>query len=274
MVRLVKLFFWIVPPIENSTSNKIIKNKIEAKEGVERPSSKGDISKISLENLTDENEKQIKIKNELEGKAKTYVIGLTISVTMILNAYTMQKNIYDKYGLEPLNWITFTFMILSVIYMLSATLIVIHVLTAENIIHIPEFKLDSDENKQKEEVDLLIGLNKARNLIRNNYIYTSYSCIRNSLICLLFVMIIAIIPIHIKTQNKATPQTHNNFYYSEKAMDSINAGIDRQTVESFINSQPAQNGEHSVIDDTNNIYIKYNITNDTINVFIVEAYTN
>ena len=265
-----EVFTWFIPSITKWSCNKKVRKKIETETNLSCPSANEDLDKIKLEVLQSVNEKEIEIKGKLEDKAKTNVIGVTISVTLILGAFSLLQNIYGKLGLGILYWIAFSLFVLSVIYMLSAGLNVIHVLIAENTIHVPSLAKEGEAHKK--DLDKQIGLNRARNTIRNNYVFTSYACIRNSLICLLLVMIIAIIPIQNKTTNNPTPSTHNNFYYSEAAMNSINNGVDRQIVESFISSQPTQEGVHSVVDSANKLYLKYSESNDIVNVIIIEAY--
>ncbi|WP_295091066.1 hypothetical protein [Ruminococcus sp.] len=259
-----------IPSIAKWSCNKKVRKKIEIEQGLSCPSAFEDIKKIDPNVLKNVNEKEIEIKGKLEDKAKTNVIGLTISVTLILGAFSLLQNIYGKLGSGFLYWIAFSLFVLSVIYMLSAGLNVIHVLIAENTIHVPALAKDGEEHKK--DLDKQIGLNRARNTIRNNYVFTSYACIRNSLICLLLVMIIAIIPIQTKKTNNLASSTYNNFYYSEAAMDSINNGVDRLKVELFISSQPSQEGTHSVVDSANKLYLKYFESNDTVNVIIIETY--
>ncbi len=267
--KLLDIISFFIPSVNMKASNKQIKKNIET-QNLDYPSKTASLEKIDVDELKQIYDKDMEIKGKLEDKAKTNVIGITISVTLIMGSFSLLQNVSDKYGVDLLYWVVFSVFVLSVAYMLSAGLMVIHVLIAENAIFMPQLALEGEE--EKKNLDKIIGLNRAQNTIRNNYVYTSYSCIRNSLVCLFIVMIMAILPIHMSAPNTAQSQIHNNFYYSEAAIQSIIDGVDKQYIESFIELQPRRDGNHSVVDTANKLYLKYSESNGAINVILVETY--
>ena len=267
---MIKIFEWLLPSLPNWQMNKKIRKKIEENNGINKPSEKVSIEKLTNDQLEKIYETELAAKDKFEDKAKTNVIGVTISVTLILGAYSLLQNIMEKHGIGSLYIIALVLFVISVIYMLAAGVHAIHLLVAENTIHIPSIGLVGNEHIN--DLDNTIGLNRARNLIRNNYIFTSYECIRNALICLFLVMVIAIIPFH-SNDRKTEPAHLENYYFSSDAMQSITNGADLSIVQNYINTQPPQKGIISVVDEKDRLFIKYSIDDDNnIIVYLIEPY--
>lgn len=264
MLRVIEA---ILPSVPNIQSNKKVRRKIKNEQNLDYPSKNADLATVTINDLQQLYDIDKSIKDKLEDKAKTNIIGVTISVTLIMGAYSLIQNVISKHAYSILFWIAFCLFILSVIYMLAAGINSIHVLTAENVFHIPEIGL-TDEEKKK-DYDKQIGLNRARNTIRNNYVYTSYECIRNSLVCLFVVMVIAIVPANTKNGNQSKQQ--GIFFFSEAAMESIVNGINRQEIESIIN-QDLTNGNHTVINEDSQLFIKYSVDEERVIVLLAEQY--
>ncbi len=256
----------IMPSIANIQASNKIKIKISQKRNLNLPSQETVIENLSKDDLNKLYNDDMRWKERLEDKAKTNVIGVTISVTLIMGAYSQMHNILDKFSTNIIFWLSFCLFVLSVIYMVASGIHAIHVLTAENIIYCPALGLNNED--WKKDLDLIIGLNRAQNTLRNNYVYTSYECIRNALICLFVVMVIAIVPVK-DTKKQSQSYSHGNFYYSEQAMNTINGGIDRDVVESYISTN-LRNGEFSTIDQIDNLFLKYAVDNDNVIVYLVE----
>ena len=254
----------VFPTIINHIKIKKIRSKINSSAGLDCPSNEIDINKLLLSDLEKLYESDLKIKDKLEDKAKANIIGVTIAVTLIMGAYTLVQSIYAKSGSMYLIWLSFVLFVLSVIFMLEAGMHAIHVLTAENIVYNPS--ISAPYESKKSDINLQIGLNRAQNLIRNNYIYTSYICMRNSLICLFLVMIFAIFPIK---GGSHCNYTHGNFFFSEQAMTYMDNESERNKVEDFINNN-LENGDYSIVDFEDYYYLKYNVEDGTVRVILVE----
>lgn len=256
----------LIPSIANYCSNKKIRNKIKKKDDLDFPSKDAILENITIQELKNLYDSDLRWKDKLEDKAKTNVIGVTISVTLIMGAYTLIQYISSKFGNSVLFWIGFALFILSVAYMLEAGIHAIHVLTVENVIYYPT--PGHEEEELKNNLNLQIGLNRAQNTLRNNFVFTSYECIRNALICLFVVMVIAIMPIQ---ENSAdiTSYKHGNYFYSGEAVTSFATGVEKEKVEAFIDTN-ITDGDYSVVDQADNLFIKYSISNGKVTVFLIE----
>lgn len=266
---MLRVIDWIIPSFSNWLSNKTVRKKIEKEEGLDRPSVKEPLNKLSVEALEKLYNADKLAKDKLEDKAKTNVIGVTISVTLIMGAYSLLQNISDKYGVGFLYITAFVLFVCSVIYMLAAGTHAIHVLTAENTFHTVSLALDND--LLKEDLDRQIGLNRARNTLRNNYVFTSYECIRNALICLFAVMVIAIMPTRDQA-HKYAPVQQGNYFLSAEAMQSVFNGIDLSVVTDFIESQPSKEGVTATIDESDKLFVKYSIGDGEVIIYLIEPY--
>jgi hypothetical protein len=259
----------IIPSFSNWRSNITVRKKIEKVEGLDRPSVRDPLEKLSIEALEKLYDADKLAKDKLEDKAKTNVIGVTITVTLIMGAYSLLQNISIKHGVGIIYTIAFALFVCSVVYMLAAGIHAIHVLTAENTFHTVSLALDGD--CLKEEYDKQIGLNRARNTLRNNSVFTSYECIRNALICLFAVMVIAIVPTHNRTHESASA-LHTDCFLSGEAIQSIADGIDLAVVTAFIESQPLKEGITTAIDENDKLFVKYSIDDGKVIIYLIEPY--
>ena len=151
--------------------------------------------------------------------------------------------------------------------MIAAGIHAIQVLIAENTIYTAS--LEIDDELYKNDLNKKIGLNRARNIIRNNYIFTSYECIRNSLLCLFIVMVIAIIPVQ---KDSHTPESswQGSYYLSADAMRTIHNGIDLSVITAYIEDQPQKDGTVAVVDEKDKIFIKYSIDGENVIIYMIE----
>lgn len=187
MVELVKKIFQkIFPFVANVQDNNKIKTKLNLLSSVKTDLEyMKEYNALSIDQLKDFYNDTFEIKNKLEDKAKINIVGLTISISLILGLSNLITKINESFGM---NWITIIVIILSFFsfgYMVAAGILSMAVLVKENSVYKiwPEDLL-SGEEKLKEVYALNTEMNINKNIIRNNYIYTSYECIINSLICL------------------------------------------------------------------------------------------
>lgn len=84
----------------------------------------------------------------------------------------------------------------AVSYMITAGILAIKVLIDENRIYVVDIgtTVRADANVRV-EYDRCITKNRTTNLIRNNTVFTSYECIRNSLVCLFVILLLSAAPI-------------------------------------------------------------------------------
>jgi hypothetical protein len=192
---MLKLINRLIPFIENSSYNKKISKKIN-----DLLKSEGQLvymdgySNIEIDVLKDFYNDTFEIKNKLEDKAKLNIIGLTISISLIFSFSSLITKINENIGFL---WIKIVILIVSVsalLYMLSAGMLSMAVLIKHNTVYkmrICDFA--GNEKTIKKAYALNTELNINKNIIRNNYVYTSYESILNSFICLVFIFLISIL---------------------------------------------------------------------------------
>ena len=139
----------------------------------------------------------MRVKDKLEDKAKTNVMSVSISITLIMGASNFLSVVNKKFCQNPfISWLNFVLFIISVSYMLIAGIFVVRMLISENKKYVIALdKIVGDDNALKEEYSIRIAQNQYANIIRNNYVFTSYECIRNALLCLFISLIFVAIPL-------------------------------------------------------------------------------
>ncbi len=226
---MLSIFNKLFPFVENGSFNKKITNKIEKllKDEKELVHMEG-YSNLKLDTLKDFYNDSFDIKNKLEDKAKLNIAGLTISISLILGLSTLIGKINESIDIL---WIRFAVVLMSAIallYMILAGILSIAVLIKHNDVYkVKPYDFTGDEEIQKRAYALNTELNVNKNIIRNNYIYTSYECIRNSFICLVIVFLVSILPMNaFKDSNNsldiaATINKNDRLIFSEDCIKSI-----------------------------------------------------
>ena len=192
---IIFIFKSVFPMVANYKDNKKIREKISKSKGVLYGVSNNE--NIELEDLIKMYDETFKKKDKFEDKAKTNIVSVSISITLIMGASGFLSNIKDKFCCAPwISWIIFGIFIVSVLYMLCAGILIIKMLINENAVHVVSLEnMASGGEPLREDYSICIENNQYMNMIRNNYVYTSYECIRNALFFLLFALIFVIIPI-------------------------------------------------------------------------------
>lgn len=268
----------IFPMIDNWRTNKIIRTKIEVNSNeysVLNGNNKRKI--IKIKKLKQEYDKGIEQKKILEDKAKTNVVGITIAISLIMGAGSLTRNVTSKYSCPIWAWLAIVLILFAVFYMIFAGLMSIKVITNEN--QIETVPIDISKSYEKEYYDCCIRINNDRNLIRNNYVYSAYECIRNALICLSLVFFMSIIPVS-KRVDEFNP--HSNcyeFYFEQNALpiissnDSYIIGIEN-SIKLYIenNSKVDDQKEIAIVDSDNKLFIRFVKTNDYIRIIDIQEY--
>ena len=86
--------------------------------------------------------------------------------------------------------------VVAISHMLCAGYLALRALVHENKVSVipVELFVNGKERDLKESYDCATNGNNLRNVIRNNYVFSSYSCIRNALVCLFIVFVFVISP--------------------------------------------------------------------------------
>lgn len=135
---------------------------------------------INLDILKGWYDETFKAKEKIEDKAKTNIIGISISITLIMGASGILSVLNNKYPSPAVSWVAFVLIVVSIIYMLTAGILIIRLLTNENEIYMVTLsELASGGEILRDQYGKRISQNQNKNVIRNNYLFTSYECIRN-----------------------------------------------------------------------------------------------
>lgn len=179
----MKVLYIILPGIEAYTANKKIRKKL-SDDTYKMPD---DYQSISFDDVIEEYSDTLDSIRRFEEKAKSLLIAWTIAITLILNLSDMVYKIVVKIDICWCKWAAIVVAILAVIYMLFAGILVIQVLTKENVKEVTTIKQKAI--KDVEGFCIANMRNVDRNLIRNNKIYAAYQCIMNSAVCLGIIFI-------------------------------------------------------------------------------------
>ncbi|AST58070.1 uncharacterized protein Thert_02131 [Thermoanaerobacterium thermosaccharolyticum] len=276
MVELVKKIFQkMFPFVANVQDNNKIKNKLNLLSSVKTDLEyMKEYNALSIDQLKDFYNDTFEIKNKLEDKAKINIVGLTISISLILGLSNLITKINESFGM---NWITIIVIILSFFsfgYMVAAGILSMAVLVKENSVYKiwPEDLL-SGEEKLKEVYALNTEMNINKNIIRNNYIYTSYECIINSLICLSIIFLLSLLPINDHQLNHlAYSANESDRYINYKIIYTENSTIEchkinKDTLEEMVTDIISRSNDYiktvedaseiKIADKKHKIYIKF-----------------
>lgn len=163
--------------------------------------------------------------------------------------------------------------------MLIAGVMSINVISEQAIVHRIGYGIEN-LNDRKKDYYLQIACNRARNLARNNTVSSCYKCIRNALVLLVAVMLIAIWPHNDKNNslsaNNMIASGNTVFFYSKSCFDFVNKKVSSDYVENFIYEQLNNGIDASnavtVIDTNEKILIKFSGDKKNVNVYMVERY--
>lgn len=287
MCKIISLIIDLLFPMAaNWEDNKKLRAKIKAQNDdcssnpvesilstVNKPD---DLATDVFENLYNDT---LKAKDKIEEKAKTNIIGVSISITLIMGASGMLSALNEKFQISWFAWVAFILMLAAVIYMLFAGILVIRLLTNENEVYTLDLNsfLPGSNSLMRKEYDRCIILNRYKNIIRNNYLFTSYECIRNSFICLFAILVMTTIPLSIPkgNQNIVYVSDPYSFRYSSSSVEYLKQNDVQKIVESYITSvveNKKSNTEQTfgVVEEDCNLFIKFDVSGSTINVLLLE----
>lgn len=287
MCKIISLIIDLLFPMAaNWEDNKKLRAKIKAQNDdcssnpvesilstVKKPD---DLATDVFENLYNDT---LKAKDKIEEKAKTNIIGVSISITLIMGASGMLSALNEKFQISWFAWVAFILMLAAVIYMLFAGILVIRLLTNENEVYTLDLNsfLPGSNSLMRKEYDRCIILNRYKNIIRNNYLFTSYECIRNSLICLFAILVMTTIPLSTPkgNQNIVYVSDPYSFRYSSSSVEYLKQNDVQKIVESYITSvveNKKSNTEQTfgVVEEDCNLFIKFDVSGSTINVLLLE----
>lgn len=287
MNKVIDLVF---PMISNCQANANLRKKIHPKDengqNIEPESILSYIENsdlINLDILKGRYDETFKAKEKIEDKAKTNIIGISISITLIMGASGILSVLNNKYLSPAVSWVAFVLIVVSIIYMLTAGILIIRLLTNENEIYMVTLsELASGGEILRDQYGKRISQNQNKNVIRNNYLFTSYECIRNSLVCLFVILILTTIPINLKSEDISDNALYQSetysILYTSSAVDYIQKHdaqsiVERSIFEAVERIEKNNNAQAlGIIDEKNHLFIKFRVIDDSIEILLIEPY--
>jgi len=284
---MCKIIDTVFPMYANHRDNKVLRNKYSNIGEDNEPESLlchiENADAIITDVLKQQYDDTFHIKDKLEDKAKTNVIGITIAITLIMGASGVLNKISEKFPMPVLQWLAFVLLAVAVIYLLIAGIIAAKVLLDENIVYTVGLNsFASNEVTLRSDYDKCILQNRTQNLIRNNSVYSSYECIRNALVCLFVILLLSTIPIEFQQNSTDKSSVHEqySFTFSSETVSYLRNHDVQSVVEDAIlnaveNDNISGNSDDTIgiIYDNNNLFIKFKISEKTITVMMIEPYS-
>ena len=287
MNKVIDLVF---PMISNCQANAKLRKKIHPKDengqDIEPESILSYIENsdlINLDILKGWYDETFKAKEKIEDKAKTNIIGISISITLIMGASGILSVLNNKYLYPAVSWVAFVLIVVSIIYMLTAGILIIRLLTNENEIYMVTLsELALGGKILRDQYGKRISQNQNKNVIRNNYLFTSYECIRNSLVCLFVILILTTIPINLKSEDISDNALYQSETYSILYTSSVVDYIQKHDAQSIVERSIFEAVERieknnnaqalGIIDEKNHLFIKFRVIDDSIEILLIEPY--
>lgn len=277
---LKRIFVLIFPFVNSYIANKKLRKKQDKYDNqISKIKNSGT---IPLDIVKQKYSDSIATKDKMEDKAKANIVAVTIAITLILGASNLLNSIYTKFPYAYISWISFILFVLAVVYMIIAGVTSIRILVNENLLFtIPLKTYASTDVDLREEYDTCTEANIYQNLIRNNGINTSYECIRNALICLFAIAVMVVFPLYTAGQNtqemSVQPGNSYNIVYLSDAVNYITQNNDQIVVEAMVIDAVNKGDINSsipvgIINGSEKLFVKANIEDKTITIFLVEGY--
>lgn len=280
-MKLVDVLTPLVPVLGNFKANNKLRKKLnnnpgQGEESLQTPlSESSNPDAITVENLKEQYIDALKTKDKFEDKAKATIICVTISVSLIMGASGLLNTVASHFDFPLVKWLSYVLFLYAVLSMILAAIMDIKVLVDENTVF--TVPADCPEEEIRETYDIYVGKNFTQNLIRNNYVFTAYECIRNALICLFVIMVIAVIPIHgsgTVTASHSKSYSQKGYSYSETTINTLgqhNTTDIKDIIETALASMQTTDGEiYNIVDSLNGLFIKFQINGNDICVLSIE----
>lgn len=233
IIKYKKIFYSLIdeifPFLDNCNSNKKINSVINALFEKDLQDIKlnelyegHDLTLVPLDIIKETYAKTLDRKRFIENKAKTNVIGVSICVAvMSLLANNIVKTYKDFNNSDVCKqFIVYALGMMVVCYLLYGGYLALELLMTRNRIYITR---DDEQILPLEIQKKIYGrnnvLNEKTNLIRTNYIFTSYQAIRNGLVLLLIFFAVYLWPGNYNNISEETIKLENKI---EKLENKIN----------------------------------------------------
>jgi len=182
---LAEIFILLFPLIELRKANKLVEVKIEKlKKGEKNFSYMAGYESLAISEAEVFLTKTFEARKTLEDKAKTNILGVTISVSLIIGLSQVFHNNFPSNSL--LRYVTVLLAFYSVTSIILSTILSLKILGKFNIVYdlSPTDKSLASDSEKLDAIAVNAELNMYYNLKRNSYLYSSYILIIHFLIIL------------------------------------------------------------------------------------------
>jgi hypothetical protein len=208
---LAEIFILLFPLLRLRKANKLVDAKINRLENGEKLLSymKG-YESLAISEAEVFLTKTLEARKTLEEKAKTNVLGVTISVSLIIGLSQVFHNNYPSNSL--LRCITVLLAFYSLTSIILSTMLSLKILGKVNIVYdlFPTDKTLTSESEKLDAIAVTAELNMYYNVKRNSYLYSSYVLIIHFLISLSILFLLVVLP-----DNGGTNNTLQNIQESQ-----------------------------------------------------------
>ena len=284
---IASILYMLIPPIHMWRKNRVvIKSIIELENQYGDDDIPDNIKNENAKIIVTDYKRALIIKDKLEDKAKSNVIAVTISITLIMGASAIITNTIKNQTISWFPALTVSLFILSVIFMITAGIFALRLLMDKNKVFFVTADEDDVEKSYEARIECYKStkLNDKVNHIRNNYVFTSFACIRNALVCLFIVMVLVLSPTFLPQPNIGSVpinMQNGHVFYSVQAATYLDANgvvgivdeIDALIWKHFNEGKININQTVGLIDANHNIFIKVKIISDVEAIVLqVESY--
>ena len=280
-MKFIDICYAVFPIAGNRKDNKKLRDKLNNCDNnkdlyVDTPLSIAtNPETITEKTLEEQYEKALLVKDKYEDKAKATIVCVTISISLILGASNLLNTLTSRFGGRFIQWICYILFLYAVLLMIAAGIMDVKVLVAENIVY--TVPLDTPDENKRSVYDLYTGKNWAQNLIRNNYVYSAYECIRNALISLFLIMAIAVIPISCLSKTNDYLSNANNrrdYAFAEETITKLEEyGSEKikNIIETALPSMQTTEGQiYSIADSANSLFVRFQISGNEIKILTID----
>lgn len=269
---VLRIIYTILPLLEHLVKNhkidESLKYRIDNYCKSELPQS---IKEKSGKALLEEYKFSLQVKDKLEDKAKINALAVTIVCTLIMGSSSAISGAFKNSSALWLPIVAAIVFIIAVLYMVVAAFTAFWLIAENNTAYYFSAKSEDLDTELQRECYETTVLNNLTNVKRNNFVVTSFSCVRIALLSLFLVMMLMLSPIIIQPTNPAQQQTVSHqsgqLFFSSQAITYIESNGNRQTIESLI-LQSHKDGKISVnnpvglIDNAQNLFVKVELNYD------------
>jgi hypothetical protein len=221
---------FLYPVMKLQKTNEVLDKKIdELRNGSKTFSYMAGYQDLTLSDAEGFLNKTFDVRKAIEDKAKTNILGVTISVSLIIGLSQLFNNQSLSFGSSFLRLLTVLLGFYALSSMFLATYLSVRILGGLNEVYdlYPPDKTLATDALKLEAIASNAELNMNYNIKRNNYLFLSYRHIINSLVGLSVLFLIVVVPDYSNNTNipleklkKEQAQIHETLHRIEGVQES------------------------------------------------------